>query len=97
MNIKKYAANLAGTNKIRNEIMDYRTMFPVEKIKFGENLYSCPRDIDQYLYNLYGDFMKLPPKEKQVTHHHFAYLDMNRRLSDEEIEKIRVSINGEYA
>ena len=41
--------------------------------------------------------MKLPPKEKQVTHHHFAYLDMNRRLSDEEIEKIRVSINGEYA
>ena len=68
MNIKKYAANLAGTNKILNEIMDYRTMFPVEKIKFGENLYSCPRDIDQYLYNLYGDFMKLPPKEKRRTH-----------------------------
>ena len=24
-----------------------------------------------YLSNLFGDYMKLPPKDKQVTHHDF--------------------------
>ena len=65
---KKYAANFAGTNKIEKEIMDYSTFFPVREIMFEGHLYPCPRDIDVYLRNLYGDFMKLPPIEKRKTH-----------------------------
>ena len=29
-----------------------------------------PKDPDKYLTLLFGDYMKLPPKEKQVGHHH---------------------------
>ena len=51
---------------IWNELWD--TEF--ENIKF-----SGVKDYDSYLSTLYGDYMKLPPKEKQVTHHSFkAYL-----------------------
>ena len=32
----------------------------------------------EYLTALYGDFMKLPPKEKQKSHHDYAYCDLNR-------------------
>lgn len=39
----------------------------------------------EYLRQVYGDFMQLPPKEKQVTHHSHYYLNLERRMSLEEI------------
>ena len=54
---------------IWNELCD--TEF--ENIKF-----SGVKDYHSYLSTLYGDYMKLPPKEKQITHHSFkAYLKNN--------------------
>lgn len=38
---------------------------------------KVPSDYDKYLTLLYGDYMKLPPKEKQVGHHHNSGLDLN--------------------
>lgn len=32
---------------------------------------------DEYLTIVFGDYMKEPPKEKQVPHHDIAYLDLN--------------------
>lgn len=32
---------------------------------------------DEYLTMVFGDYMKLPPKDKQVPHHDIAYLDLN--------------------
>lgn len=32
---------------------------------------------DEYLTIIFGDYMKEPPKEKQVPHHDIAYLDLN--------------------
>lgn len=37
-----------------------------------------PENGDEYLTYLYGDWRKLPPKEKQVTHHDFVYCDLNK-------------------
>lgn len=65
---KRYAANLAGTNKIEKEIMTYDTFFPVKEYEFEGDMYPCPNQMDQYLRNLYGDFMVLPPLEKRKTH-----------------------------
>ena len=33
--------------------------------------FMCIADYDAYLTKHYGDYMQLPPKEKQVTHHKF--------------------------
>ena len=32
-------------------------------------MYKCIRDTDLYLRTVYGDYMTLPPVEKQVSHH----------------------------
>ena len=43
----------------------------------GLQIYG-PENADKYLSSLYGDYMKLPPKEKQVTHHDFLHLDLKK-------------------
>lgn len=45
-------------------IFDEYKMMPFEGIEF-----RVPNDCDIYLRALYGDYMKLPPAEKQVSHH----------------------------
>lgn len=44
----------------------------ITKRPFEGILFNTPDNYDEYLSNLYGDYMKLPPKEKQVTHHNFT-------------------------
>lgn len=39
------------------------------EVEFEGELFYAPEGYDKYLSNLYGDYMKLPPKEKRVTHH----------------------------
>ena len=40
-------------------------------LEFEGKKFCVPTQYDKYLKQLYGDYMKLPPKEKQVTHHMF--------------------------
>ena len=42
-----------------------------EKRPFEGQLFNTPADYNEYLTNLYGNYMKLPPKKNQVTHHDF--------------------------
>lgn len=44
------------------------TCFPTSKIKFENYEFSAPNDVDQYLTNEYGNFMRIPPKEKRQIH-----------------------------
>ena len=41
------------------------------ELKFEDTSFPCPLDYDNVLKVMYGDYMKLPPVEKQVSHHHF--------------------------
>lgn len=41
------------------------------EIPFGNTQFCAFKDADEYLRNAYGDYMKLPPLEKQVSHHVF--------------------------
>ncbi len=34
--------------------------------------FYAPKKYDEYLKSIYGDYMKLPPKEKQITHHSYT-------------------------
>lgn len=43
---------------------------------FEGKMYKIPSGYDKWLTRMYGDYMKLPPVEKRVTHHSFkAYIE----------------------
>lgn len=56
--------NLYGSRECMNRLEFDK---PVE-VKLEGHIFNEPSGWDSYLSNLYGDYMKLPPKEKQVTH-----------------------------
>ena len=41
-------------------------------LEFEGKYYKAPIGYDDWLKSFYGDYMKLPPKEKQVSHHKFV-------------------------
>lgn len=40
-------------------------------LPFENRNYLCPKEYDKVLSNTYGDYMELPPKERQVSSHNF--------------------------
>ena len=48
---------------------------------FGEYQFYGIKNADEYLKLVFGDYMKLPPLEKQVPHH-FAYLNLDLPYKD---------------
>lgn len=42
---------------------------PSVKVPFEGKMYNAPKCYNSYLSQLYGNYMTLPPKEKQKTHH----------------------------
>lgn len=41
------------------------------RVPFEDRHYMVMKDYDEYLSNGYGDYMKLPPIDKQIPHHQF--------------------------
>ena len=67
--------------------MDYILWFPKKKYPksvFDKAVYTefegesmpLPQGYDVYLRTAFGDYMKLPPKEKQVAHHDVVFCDL---------------------
>jgi len=52
-----------GTHTFKKE-----DIFPIKEILFEKNVYSAPNNMDNYLKELYGDYMKLPPKKERKGH-----------------------------
>jgi lipopolysaccharide cholinephosphotransferase len=53
---------------IAYHIFDYQTIFPLSQVEFENHLFSAPHEPHQYLTNMYGDYMKLPPEEQRKVH-----------------------------
>ena len=51
-------------NRHRKETYRLRT-----KVLFENHLFWAPIGYDEILSDIYGDYMQLPPEEKQITHH----------------------------
>lgn len=47
-----------------------------------------PKGYDNYLRRVYGNYMQLPPKEKQITHHYHYYMNLERHYTIEEIKRM---------
>lgn len=54
------------------DIIDKRLIDHTEWAEFEGKKYRIPSGYDNYLRQLYGDYMKLPPNEMQITHHTFV-------------------------
>ena len=54
------------------EIMSYKVFSEKIKVDFEGQKFWGLKYYDEYLSKLYGDYMKLPPKDKQQRHHDFC-------------------------
>ena len=64
----KVVGNMCGINK-KKEAMPKAIYSETTKLKFEKIEVCVPKDYEQYLTLLYGNWRKLPPEEKQVGHH----------------------------
>ena len=47
-----------------------------DKVEFEGHMLPIPVGYDGYLSMAFGDYMQLPPEEKQVCHHEYEFMDM---------------------
>jgi lipopolysaccharide cholinephosphotransferase len=63
-----YWLTYAGVFGYRKETFAKSVFEPPERLTFEGRLYTVPGDYQQWLTRMYGDYMRLPPAEKQVPH-----------------------------
>lgn len=71
---------------------NYKERFPQKWIGNGQNMIFENMDVvmmddyDSFLRHYYGDYLKLPPKDKQIGHHFAYYYNLYGRKSLSEIK-----------
>ena len=65
-----YAGCVCGSYREKTMLLS-ADFYDVEEIEFESLRLSAIKKSDVFLTNCYGDYMKLPPKNKRVTHHTF--------------------------
>ena len=68
-------------------VIEKRILGTPQVYPFEDKQFLGVEHYDEYLSNKYGDYMQLPPKEKQIQHHFFR-LDLNRPYRQTTIEDI---------
>ena len=73
----------------KREIVEKRLLGTPVLYQFEDTTFYGPEKIDEYLTNLYGDFMTPPPPEEQVFRHEYPLLDFNTpfRIYEEKQKK----------
>lgn len=64
----EYVVALAGTYGYVKETSKRSVFLPSKNIKFEDRTYRGMNNPDAYLTRIFGDYMKLPPKEKRRNH-----------------------------
>ena len=62
----QHVSHMYGTNI--NPCVKYSNVFPTQPIKFEGHSFSGPAKPHEYLTDLFGDYMEVPPPEKRITH-----------------------------
>ena len=72
-----WIGNLVGNWRFK-EVMPKEYMGTPKLYKFENIEIFGVENADAYLTSLYGNWKKLPPKEKRVTHHDYIELDLHK-------------------
>ena len=67
LSCNKCIAAMCGMAKLK-ERWNYAECKEQIEVEFEDTHFSAPKNYDIHLKNIYGDYMKLPPKEQRVTH-----------------------------
>lgn len=67
-----YAGCVSGVYRLK-EIKESSIFKSFTTLEFSGNKFNVIKEYDRYLSSHYGNYMELPPKEKQVTHHTAKY------------------------
>lgn len=77
----KLLANHCGAWGIK-EVVPAEWYGEGKTLKFEGIDVSVPQKYHSWLHRVYGDYMKLPPEEKRVTHHYTEVIDLDRPYTD---------------
>lgn len=64
------------------DMMPAEVVAETTELEFEGYRFQAPAGYEYYLKKLYGDYMQLPSKEQQVTHHHFRAWWKEQEQSD---------------
>ncbi|MBO4675430.1 MAG: LicD family protein [Elusimicrobiaceae bacterium] len=67
----KYVGQIVLKTKGEREIVEQAWFASTVPVDFEGHRFAAPVGYDAYLKRLFGNYMQLPPKEKQISHHHF--------------------------
>lgn len=85
-----------GFYGFRRELCDKKWFGRGKKVPFEDFTVTVPEDSDAYLTQFYGDYMVPPPVEFRGSHHSRLFVDLGRRLSREEFEKMKLHTSPEH-
>ena len=57
-----------------------RDYLDVIKIKFCGEEFWCMKNFHEHLKNIYGDYLKLPPKEKRIANHNYRLFWIDKEI-----------------
>lgn len=81
VNHGKLLANHCGAWGIK-EVVPAEWYGEGKTLKFEGINVNVPQKYHSWLHRVYGDYMKLPPEEKRVTHHYTEVIDLDRPYTD---------------
>ena len=68
---KSFVGCVCGSYR-NKEIVEQNVFSEYVDLPFEDAMFKCPKNYDRYLSSIYGDYMKLPPENKRITHHSFT-------------------------
>ena len=71
----RFIASPTGAYGTR-EFFDSSWFLETLEVPFNDFYVKVPKGFDGYLTVMYGDYMKLPPKSKMISHHNQYYIDL---------------------
>jgi len=80
--------NYYTTYPVKKELFKKEWFSDIVRMPFEDIMIDAPSGYHELLTCMYGDYMTPPPIEKQVSHHYQYYIDLDRRLTIEEIKQI---------
>ena len=82
-----------GFYSFQKEVCDKKWFGKGKTVPFEDFYVTVPDDSDAYLSHFYGDYMVLPPIEFRESHHGRLFVDLNKRWTAEEINKMKIKTN----